>query len=866
MRFYKFLLLLYPTAFRTEYEEELSSIFRHRRREVSGQLDVLFLWCNEFFDIFRNAIRAHMDIFRRDFRFALRTVTRTPGFAVTAILVTALGIGANTAVFSILNHVLIRPFPYPDSARIVRLYEKSSGGGYTELSPPNYRDMKERSKSFTGMAVYTHTSRNLVNNSNAERIEGIAATADLFPLLGTSPLFGRIYMPHEDRDGAPGTVLLSYGLWQSRFAGDYRILGKTIRLDDESYNVIGIMPGTFTFPARNVDFWVPMRFQEEDFEDRDNNYLHGVAKLKPGTSLEQARAEMDLLAKDLEREYPVENAKTGVLVQTLRDSVSRQARLLLGALFGASLCLLLIACTNVANLYLVRAIGRRKELTVRAALGAGREQLMRQLLTESLLLAFAGAVLGIFLADVGVPLLSKLIPQNLPAGEATVLDWRVIGFAAALLCVTAIVFGVIPPLRMFSRTGTDALRETPRSVMGDRKERLRSVLVAAEVTACVVLLVCGGLLIRAIWKVQRIDPGFKSENVWTMQTALPFPMYEKTARRVDFYTRVLTELRSQPHVSNAAYISFLPMVMRGGIWPILPEGGKDPDPGNAEYASLRFVTPGFFQTLDIPLRLGRDVSESDTEEAPKVAVVSESFVTKYWPGYRGNPLGRRFFIAFQDRTIVGLVKDIRVRGLERNSEPQVYLPYKQVPDGALIFYAPKALVVRTKGNYDSAPQDLVRGMVQRIDPQVPVSDVQTMQEIVEGETASRKTQIHVIGLFAILSLLLAGVGIHGLLAFAVSQRLPEIGLRMAIGATSRDILKIVLLKGVRVAATGALLGVAFAYIAARAMEALLAGVQPADPAAFVSALAVAVLMTLSGCLLPAWKALGVDPAAVMRNE
>ena len=866
MLLYKSLLLLYPKAFRDEYASDLCSIYKQRRQETSGSFGVLIFWLKEFLDTLQNALHVHLDILRRDVRFGFRTITRNPAFAFTAIIVTALGIGANTAVFSVVNHVLVRPLPYADSERIVRVYETSISGGWNELSPPNFRDWRQRTRSFTATAVYTDVSMNLIGTGSAERLDGVAATAELLPLLGVNPLLGRVFTPQEDRPGMAGTVLLSYSLWQNRFAGDPRVVGQAIRLNESTYTIIGIMPRTFMFPDRNASFWIPIRFEESDFEDRDNNYLDGVARLKPDVTLEQARAETNILAAQLEREYPMENAKTLMLLQTLRESISRQSRLLLGALFGAALCLLLIACTNVANLFLVRAISRRRELTVRSALGAGKEQLVRQLMTESLLLASAGALLGLLLAHGGVPLLTKLIPQTLPAGDATILDWRVLGFAILLLFVTAFIFGVIPPLRMFSRTDASTLREAPRSVTGDRKERLRSVLVAAEVAACVILLICGGLLIRAIWKVQAIEPGFQSENVWTLQTPLSMPKYEKTARRVDFYSRVLSQVRGLPDVTQAAYISSLPMVMRGGIWAILREGGVEPNPGESKMASLRYVTPGFFETLQIPLRRGRDISESDTYEAPKVAVVSESFARIYWPNSNENPIGRRFHIAFHDRTIVGVVGDVKVRGLESASEPQVYLPYKQVDDGALSFYVPRAMVIRTKPDQSAQPYDRIRTIVQKTDSEIPVSDMQTMQDILEGETASRKTQISVIGIFAVLSLVLAGIGIHGLLSFAVSQRVAEIGLRIALGAGSGDIVKMVAMRGVQVAVAGAVIGILLGYAAARAMQVLLAGIKPYDVSTFAASLLIAVLMTLSGCLAPAIRALRIDPARAMRNE
>lgn len=861
MRVYNWLLHLYPAAFRMEYGDELRAIFARQRQAVAGPFAVAFFWIREFLDILATAAQVHLDIFRQDLRFTWRSLSRSKGFAVTAVAVTALGIGANAAVFSVVDHVLIRRLPYKDSERIVRLWEKQPSYGRMEPSPPNYRDWQRMSVSFESMAAYNSVSANLVANGNPERVDGATVTSGLLPLLGVQPLIGRAFRAEDDRTGSAGVIVISYGMWQSRFGGDPSALGQRIRLDDETYTLIGVLPADFYFPARDIQFWIPFRLSEEDFSDRDNNFLKVVAKLNHGVSMEQARAEMDIIAQRLEREFPVEDAKTGVTVETIRDGVSDQSRLLLAVLFGASLCMLLIACTNLAGLFLVRTMGRTKELAVRAALGAGRERMVRQLLTESMLLAFAGGCLGLLVAQASLPMLDRLIPPTLPIGEPSVMNLRVFGFAALLVSITGVGFGVIPALRISRSADAGGLREGARSGVGGRRERVRAALVIAEVTASVILLISAGLLIRALWRIQSIDTGFRAEGVWTAQTPLPFPKYAPTARRADFYSRILSDVRGIPGVSSAAYVSFLPMVIRGGIWAIKVEG--QPDPDGSQRASLRFVTPDFFKTMSIPVRLGRDISESDARTSPFVAVVSESFARRYWPGQ--NPVGRSFNMAFFDRTIVGVAGDIRVRGLERSSEPQVYVSYQQVPDNALIFYTPKALVVRS--NMPSASLTAtVRMIVQKADPEIPLSDVQSLQDVVDADTASRKTQIRVLCIFAGLSLLLAGVGIHGLLAFAVSQRSAEIGVRMALGARSNDIIAMVLNQGARVAAFGGILGIAAAYGAGRWMQSLLAGVGPADAATILAAAGLALLTTLSGCLVPALRAVHIDPATVMRSE
>ena len=864
MRLYKILLHLYPASFRAEYGDELARIFQQKRMMASGIFDLLILWLLSGVDVLHNAFGAHVDILKKDLSFWRRTIARTPGFAVTAILVTALGIGANTAVFSVVNHVLIRPLPYQDPERIVQIWQSSGEYSRSEVSPPNYLDWKLQSKSFQSMASYVNmASFNLVGIGLPEKINGALLSSEVLPLLGIRPLIGRTFTKQETQFGAPGTVLLSYELWQTKFGGDPRVIGRQIRMDDESFNIIGILPANISFPDKETRLWVPLRLSPEDAAERDNTYLKVIARLKNGISIDQARAEMVIIAKKLEQQYPEQNAKTSANVESLRDLVPKQSRVLLIALLGASICVLLIACTNLANLFLVRAFGRQKELAVRAALGAGRERLVRQLLTESLLFAFSGGIIGVALAYAALPLLGRLIPDSLPIGQPTVLDIRVLTFAAAMLIVTALLSGVVPFLRAFKKMDTGGLHEGSRSGIGGRREQVRSGLVLAEVAASVVLLIASGLLIRALHRVQSIDPGFKTGNVLTMETRLPLPKYGKTLTRVDFYTRVLDAARALPGVHSAAYISFLPMVGRGGIWAVQGVDGRELQPGENLLASIRFISPGFFDSMGIPVRAGRDVQDSDTADAQAMAVISESLAKELWPNQ--DPIGKHFKFAFEERTVVGVVGDIRFRGLERSSEPQVYLSYRQVRDNAIIGYIPKALVIRSSVDSGSLISS-IRSIVSKADPEIPISNVRTLENILDDETIARRTQIRILLAFASLSLLLAGIGIHGLLAFSVSQRTSEIGLRLALGAGSRDILKMIVERAFQIAVIGTVVGLLLAYMAGRLMQALLAGVPPADPLTVFVVCALALIATLTGCLVPAVRALRIDPAFAVRVE
>jgi predicted permease len=829
------------------------------------------VWISVAWETIMNALAVHWDILRQDLRYTARTLSRARGFAATGILIVALGVGANTAAFSLTDFVLFRPLPFPDADRLVTVWQSQGGYSRMELSPSNYHDWKQAATSFERIGAFTNLSANLVGSGEPERLNGAAVSADLFPTLGVQAASGRTFSGGEDLpvrenglDGAEPALVLSDPLWRSVFGADPEIIGRKVTLNDRTYTVIGVMPRTFSFPTRKAEFWIPLVVNTGDYEDRNNNYLYGVGRLKPGTTLESARTEMALIAARSQRQFPRENENVGVAVNGFRDELSRQSRTMVLALSGAALCVLLIVCANLANLLLARALGRRLELAVRTAMGAGRERLIRQLATESIVLAALGGALGVLLAMLVVPLLWRLVPTNLPTSATPGLDLRILGFAVVLTMLTALAFGLAPMLNTM-RTGSDAdvrgLREGARAI-GGRKEKLRGALVIAEVIASVVLLVATGLLVRALWTIQGTDPGFRAEGVLTLRTDLPLPKYGLTARRADFYTRVIDQVRALPGVKNATYISFLPMVMGGGIWPVgLP--GEPLERKANHTASMRFVTPGFFQSLDVPVRAGRDVSDSDTMTTQMVAVVSESFVKRYWPGQ--DAIGRQFTFAFSDRTIVGVVGDIRVRGLERTSEPQVYLPYKQQPDNSFIFYLPKDLVIRASTPLDQLVP-AVRSIVYAVDPQQPVSDVRPMTDIIDAETASRSVQVRVLAGFAFVAFLLAAIGIHGVLSFAVSQRTPEIGVRIALGAQRRDILTMVLRQGVLLVGAGLLPGLALAYAAGRSLQSLLSGVTPADTVTFATVIGLTLLMTLAGTLLPTLRALRVDPIKAIRAE
>ncbi len=858
MRFYRALLRLYPASFRAEYGDELYAVFAVRRAGAHGVFGAIATMLIALADIVPSALAVHWDILRQDLRYTLRALRQAPGFAMTAVLVVALGVGANTAAFSVADFVLIRPLPFPEPDRLVRLWEQTPGY-QMELSPGNYKDWKAGAKSFESMGAFFSSAVNLTGSGEPRRIQATRVTFDLLSTLGVRPYSGRTFAASDTVDGR--SLVISYNLWQTQFGGEPMVLGKRVDLDGSPYTIIGVMPPNFHFPSRNIQLWRTMQFAAGDLVARNDNYIDVVGRLRHGATLEQARAELRMIAARLERQFPVENEQTGAAASLLSDQMSERTRLLLLALCGASLCILLLACANLAGLLLARAVSRERELAVRAALGAGRERIVRQIVTESIVLSAIGGLAGVLVAIAAVPGLTTLVPNSLPIAQQPSVDLRVLLFAGALIVLTGLAFSVIPAMQAAGASALAGLREGVRAG-GGVKQRVRSVLVVIEVMASVVLLISSGLLVRAMWRLQAIDPGFRTANVSTLATALPWPKYDDPRTRERIYSKILGDVRGLPGVQNAAYVSHLPMAMRGGIWPVITRGTESIRSASTT-ASLRFTTPQFFSTLQIPLLQGRDVDETDTNGKPNAAVVSESFVKRYWPNEQA--IGKQFKFAMRDRVVVGVVGDVRVRGLEQTSEPQVYLPYKQVDSASLIGYTPKDLVIRSTMPLATL-LPAVRRIIHEADPLQPISDVRTMDEIVANETASRLAQLRILMILAAVALVLSAVGIHGLLSFTVSRRSREIGVRMALGAESAQVRRMVLREGIVLAVAGILPGAAIAYGAGRGMEALLAGVRPGDTVTFATAIILCGATTVLGCVRPAVRASRVDPMTAIRAE
>ena len=855
--FYRALLRLYPSSFRADYGAELTATFEEQTRHhrpLGAMLAAIA-------DVVPNALALHREMLAQDLRYAARTIAGARGFAAGAILVTALGVGANAATFSVAEFVLLRPLPFPDAESLVRLCEEPrTGGGWgcnNQMSPANYRDIGTMNRSLAGLGAFQRNAVNFAGKGEPVRVAAATVTAEVLPLLGVPPVIGRVFDSEAAADGDARTAVIGFGLWQSHFGGERGILGSVIALDGTPHVVIGVMPRDFRFPTEDVQLWVPLTLRETDFANRRNRFLEGVARLRSGVTFEQAKTDIAAIAGRLAHEYPQTNAEVGFGFFKQRDDMAPRYRTLLLALSGASLCLLLLTCASLANLFLARATSRERELAVRTALGAGRERLMRQMLTESAVLALIGGAAGAIVGALAVPLLATLVPPTLPIAAQPTLDWRVLGLATAFSALTALAFGLIPALRVGGRTGFTALREGARA---GQRTRLRTALVAIEVAVSVVLLMSSGLLMRAMWRVQAVDPGFVAEAVLTMQTALADPIYNDPVRRSEFYRRVVTEVRALPGVESAAYTSGLPMVLTGGLTRITI-GGEAERYDDSQNASLRFVTPQFFSTLRIPLRLGRDVSDTDTRDRSPVAVVSESLVRRHWPN--ADPIGRTFATRGQTRTVVGVVGDINVRGLERTSEPQVYVPADQTPTPISALYQPKDLVVRVS-RQDAGLAGAIRDIVRRVDPRQPVSNVRMLADVVGDQTEARRAQLRVLLALAVLALLITAAGIHGLLGFTVAQRDREIGVRLALGANQSSVARMVMSEGMRIALTGVGSGTLVAYMTARSMSTLLFGVPPADFITIAVVALICFVITVAASARPALRAAGINPMSALR--
>ena len=802
----------------------------------------------------------------QDLRYGARTLRKNPGFTAVAVLTLALGIGANTAIFSVVNTVLLQPLPYQEPDRLVMVWEDDTKGGYPRDTPAaaNFMDWRAQNQVFDGMAALADQSYNLTGIGEPERIEGRRVSADLFPLLGVPPLLGRTFLPEEDQPGNQPVAVMSYGLWQRRFGADSNLIGAPLTLNGQSYTVIGIMPSHFQFPRRDVDLWVPIAFTPQEAGNRGRHYLQVVARLKPGITLKQAQADMDAVAAGLQQQHPEQNADLGAAVTPLHDQLVGDIKPALLVLLGAVGFVLLVACVNVANLLLARAAVRQREIAIRIALGAQRLRLIRQFLTESILLAALGGGIGLLLSIWGVNLLKSFIPEALAQTRAVTIDAKVLVFTLAVSLLTGLIFGLAPATQALQFNPHETLKEGGRDqAAGTRSDRIRGLLVTAEVAVSLVLLSGAGLLMNSFLRLSQVDPGFRTDNLLTMSMVLPQSKYPNHARRTAFYTDLISRVESLPGVRSAAITNWIPLVMQGDSISFSIEGRPDPE-GPRPSVVTRVVSPHYFQTMGIRLFQGRQFDEQrDRVDTPPVVVINETMARRFWPGE--DPVGRRITpgpATTRDGwlEIVGIVNDVRQFQMDAEVKPQMYLTYQQAA-----LFPPRYLVVNTEGDPLSLAST-VRATVWEIDKDQPVSNINSMEDVLSTSIARQRFSMLLLSIFAALALVLAAVGIYGVMSYSVAQRTREIGIRMALGARSGDVLKLVIGRGMKMAVLGVTIGLAAAFALTRFMESLLFGVSATDPVTFALIASLLTLVALLACYLPARRATKVDQITALRYE
>jgi putative ABC transport system permease protein len=806
----------------------------------------------------------------QDLRYGVRMLRKKPGFTVAAILALALGIGANTAIFSVVYTVLLSPLPYKDAKQLVWIWETNPGSGIkTEpASLPNYNDWKNQGQSFEGVAAFTGSSLTLTTSDGGEpeRIPTTYTTANFFEVLGTMPQLGRAFVEEENEIGKHRVVLLGHSLWQRRFGANPQIVGQTITLSGNQYTVLGIMPAGFKNPtpdqSRPAQMWAPLPVKL-DPALRRSDFLSVVARLKPNVTPEQAQAEMNTITSRLEQQYPDSNKGWSTRLLPLHERMIGDVRTALWLLMGVVGFLLLIACANVANLLLARSAARQQEIAIRRALGADRWRLVRQFLTESVLLALCGGILGSLLAMWGVEVLVAISPQNIPRLNEISLNWQVLSFTFFISLATGVVFGLLPALHATNPNLTESLKEGGRSsTEGLRGSRLRNSLVVSEIAIALVMLIGAGLMIKSFVRLQKVDPGFHPERILTLDIGLPSAKYKEDAQVVGFYNQFMTRVAAQRGVESVAAVSSLPLSGGGDVISFEVEGRPiAPVAGQAVDSEYRIITPGYFATMGIPLVKGEAITERHTADAPAVIVINETFAKRFFPNE--DPIGKRLNLGNPQtapwRAIIGVVKDVRHEGLDTEPYPQMYSPVAQFPRRAM------TMVARTNTD-PMALVPSVRSELSAIDRDQPLYNVRTMEQVLAASIARQRFNMLLIAIFASVGLVLAAVGIYGVISYSVTQRTHEIGIRMALGAQTRDILRMVVGQGMLLVVFGVGIGLGAAFLLTRLMSSLLYGVTATDPLTFIGLSVLLAVIALLACLIPARKATRVDPMIALRYE
>jgi predicted permease len=817
-----------------------------------------------------------MQTFWQDLRYGARMLFKNPGFTLIAAITLALGIGANTAIFSVVNSLLLRPLPYRDSERLAIIWTHSPGANVAQdwPSPGQFSSIKSENSVFESLALAQGSNVILTSQTAPERLGAVRAASAVFPLLGAQALLGRVFLPEEDTPDKPLTVILSYGLWQRRFGGDPKVIGQSLTINGRSYTVVGVMPADFSLgyevmptvgSVSQAELLLPLPLSVDRMNNHGDENYNVLARLKPGATIEQAQAELNLAVRQMEQQFPDRypaSRRFSFSVRPLLEQVVGDVRKALLILLGAVGCVLLIACANVANLLLARAATREKEMAIRTAIGAGRWRVMRQLLTESVLLAFAGGAVGLLLAVWGLAGLRWLNPGNIPRMSAIAIDGRALAFTSAVVLLTGILFGLAPALRSSQVNLGETLKEGGRSLVGGH-HRLRNLLVVAEISLSLVLLISAGLLIRSFIRVQQVDPGFAPQNVLSMRLALVGPAYSDEARRVSFYQQLWERVRGLPGVESAGGASVLPLT--GGIgWGSITIEGYNPSSGQSMIQSdMRVASAGYFETMKIPLTRGRFFTEQDTKESERVVIVDENMARTYWPN--ADPVGKRLKFGRGDNnnnpwmTVVGVVGAVKHYALDTDSRVALYTPHRQSGAGSL------SIAARTTTDPVSVAAAVTRE-ARAIDPNLPVYDVKTMDQWLSESLARRRFAMLALGLFALVAMILAAVGIYGVMSYSVAQRTREIGIRVALGAQTRNVLKLVISQGMLLAGAGVGAGLIAAFAITRVMGSLLFGVGATDPLTFAAIALLLAGVALLACWIPARRAAKVDPMIALRYE
>jgi putative ABC transport system permease protein len=818
-----------------------------------------------------------MDTLIQDIRYALRTLTRKCGFSAVVVLTLGLGIGANTTIFTVVNGVLLKPLPYPEPDRLLMLWERSlSDGTLGTVAPANFYDWREQSRSFEKMAAIDPYPDFILNGSGvAKRLAGAAVTQDFFSLLGTRMAVGRDFLPEEDHPGANHVIVLSYSIWQRYFGGRSDVVGKPLTLNNVPYTVVGVLPRDFSFVSKASDYqsrnrfdlWTPLALPTPpEAWQRGTHPLCVFARLKPGVPLQQAQADLNQIAANLQHVYSADDGERGITAVPLAQYVVAGVRTVLFTLLATVGMVLLIACANIANLMLTRGATRQREIAVRIALGASRKRLAQQLLTESLVLSVIGGLLGLIFVFLTVPALVRHLPADLPrTGEITV-DWRVLFFTSVLSMLTGVVFGLVPLHQSRRVSATDSLKQGGRSITTDHS-RLSNALIVGQVAMALVLLTGAGLMTKSLWRLVQVSPGFQTEHILTARLSLP-PQYTNANvfgtgqhPRITLFQRELQErAREIPGVKSAAFTAYLPLSGIDNSWAFYIEGHPENPPGVYDVTNYRPVSEDYFETVGIPILQGRGFVPGDTENSPLVVIINSSMARTWWN--QQNPLGQRVRFGDQKwRTIVGVVGDVHHEALGTKAEPEMYVPYGQVPN----VESRPTIVLRTSVEPASLTGAL-RTAVSEVDANVPMDQIETMNQIVYGSVAQSRFRTAMVVMFALLALFVAAIGLYGVMSYSVSQRTREFGIRMAVGASRGAILRAVLAKAAKLVSIGICLGLAGAVLLARLIASLLYGVTPFDVFTLASVSILLAVVALVASYVPALRGANVNPMDSLRYE